>query len=99
LTGSIRPGQAMLDGEQQAKVGWGIGRRLATDTGRDVEQAGRRALNRWGVELQTWTEASESRSMADNAGTDRRRRAGSAVSRVASGVWPGKPYLSARRLG
>jgi hypothetical protein len=45
LTGSTRPGQAVLDGEQQVGVRQGARCRLATGTGRDVEQAGHRASN------------------------------------------------------
>jgi hypothetical protein len=77
LTGSTRPGQTVLDGEQQVGVRQGARCRLATGTGRDVEQTGHRASNL----------DSERTRMTDgvDTGTGRRRRAGSTVSRVSIG--------------
>jgi hypothetical protein len=67
----------MLDGEQQVGARRGVGCRLATGTGRDVEQAGHRASD---LDQGVGENAHE-----DGVDTGRRRRAGSVVSRVSIG--------------
>jgi hypothetical protein len=85
--GSSRLGQAVLDGEQQAGAGQGVGRRLATGTGRDVEQVGCRASDRLvhrasDLDRSVGGHAHDGRRRHRQTAAGCRRCAGSAVSQV-----------------
>jgi hypothetical protein len=68
-----REQQAGAGGAQQAGDGRGVGRRLATNTGRDLEQERRRASDlNWGVELRAGVR--QTTWVADGSGTNTSRR-------------------------